>query len=414
MFSLLIYQLFVMERNVSPKARKIIIFLKCAIVMLLCITFPIKLNDDYFFDLRQVPLIIGFLYGGRSVGVGLYLLLVSYRFYIGGTGAVGAFIENTCLLLVLDIIFKRYKETTRKGKFGYIVFLSLFSLVLSICLFFFLSGIEQFGLFSLIQLELYLVQTAILCFSVYFIEVMLRNLKIREKIVQAEKMEIVSHLAASISHEIRNPLTVSRGFLQLLNDANLSVRNRRDYVHLSVKEIDRAIQTITDYLAFAKPSIEKSETLNMAMELKSLLEVMTPYANMRSIQFTYKFIPNYLVIGETQKFKQSIVNIIKNSIEAMPEGGFIHINTYVEKGDYYISIEDNGTGMTREQMKRLGEPYFSTKEKGTGLGMMVVYSNIKAMSGKITVSSEVGKGTKFTIKFPVSSQITDSEKAKTS
>lgn len=400
-FSLLIFQLFVMERTISLKGKRTVLFLQCAIVMVLCISFPIKLNSDYFFDLRQIPLIIGFLYGGQSVGTGLYFLLIFYRFSIGGDGAIGTFLENTCLLFVLYLIYQRYHQATKQRKYLHILFLSLFSFTISIGFYLYLSGTENVGLFSVIQLELYIIQTVFIYLCIYFIEVMIRNRTIRDKVNQAEKVEIVSHLAASISHEIRNPLTVSRGFLQLLNDVNLSTKNRREYIQLAVKEIDRAIQIITDYLSFAKPSLEKDETLNISNELKSLLEVLTPYANMRSIQFNYSFTPNYTVNGEKQKFKQSMLNIIKNSIEAMPEGGFIHINTFVEAKDYYITIEDNGIGMTKKQIERLGEPYFSTKEKGTGLGMMVVYSTIKAMNGKIKVKSEIGKGTKFTIRFPV-------------
>jgi two-component system sporulation sensor kinase B len=274
-------------------------------------------------------------------------------------------------------------------------------------LYLFVPGKASIGLFALLQLILTVIIIAVLHLSIYFIEAMFKNQKMREKLVQTKKTEIVSHLAASISHEIRNPLTVSRGFLQLLNDSTITPRNRSDYVQLAIKEIDRAVQIITDYLAYAKPSIEKRESLDMAHELSSIVDVMTPFANMRSVQFVNQLTPHYLVIGDKQKFKQSMLNILKNSIEAMPDGGMIHVTTYVELKHYYITIEDHGTGMTSEQMDRLGEPYFSTKDKGTGLGMMVVYSNIKAMNGKIHVTSIVGKGTKFTIQFPLESKLGD-------
>jgi two-component system, sporulation sensor kinase B len=394
-----------MERDISNKGKKIILFLLGACSLVLCITFPVIVNHEFFFDLRQIPLILGFLYGGPTVGTGLYLLLIAYRFSFGGFGAILAMIENGSILIALYFVYQKYQTAYARAKYSYIVFLSVLSFIVSIILYLFLTEKEQLGIFVVTQIELNLIQFAILHLSIYFIEVMLRNKRMREKLIQAEKVEIVSHLAASISHEIRNPLTVSRGFLQLLNESTLTTRDRRDYVHLAVTEIDRAIQIITDYLAYAKPSIEKQESLVMDLEINSILDVMTPFANMRSIQFTNRITPNYTVIGDKQKFKQSMLNILKNSVEAMPEGGFIHVNTFVEKKDYYITIEDNGTGMTSEQIDRLGEPYFSTKEKGTGLGMMVVYSSIKAMNGKIHVTSEVGKGTKFTLYFPIEKEI---------
>lgn len=406
--SLLIYHLFVMERDISSKGKKIILFLLGTFSLVLCISFPVKLNFEFFFDLRQIPLIIGFLYGGPSVGIGLYLVLISYRFSLGGFGAIFALIENGSILLVLYFIYQKYQTAYARIKYSYLLFLSAFSFTVSIILYLLLTEKEHLSLFFITQLELNLLQLAILYLSIYFIEVMLRNKRMREKLIQNEKLEIVSHLAASISHEIRNPLTVSRGFLQLLNDSSISPGDRRDYIHLAVNEIDRAIQIITDYLAYAKPSVEKRESLDLAIELTSLLEVMTPFAKMRSIQLTNRITPNYMVIGEKQKFKQSMLNILKNSVEALPEGGFIHVNTFVEEKEYYITIEDNGTGMTSEQIGRLGEPYFSTKEKGTGLGMMVVFSNIKAMNGKIHVTSEVGIGTKFTIHFPIENKVAGS------
>jgi two-component system, sporulation sensor kinase B len=402
-FSLLIYHLFVMDRDFSLNGKRIVIFLLGGSTLILCITFPVILHGEFLFDLRQIPLIIGYLYGGPAVGTGLYLLLLAYRFSIGGFGAILALIENGSILIALYFIYKRFQHSSIRRRYSYIVCLSILSFIISIILYLLFTEKEQLSHFFMTQVELNVVQLAVLLLAIYFIEIMLSNIKIREKLIKAEKVEIVSHLAASISHEVRNPLTVSRGFLQLLNDSTLSPQNRSEYVHIAIKEIDRSIQIITNYLAYAKPSVEKRESLDMALELTSVLEVMTPFANMRSVQLTNRLTPNYLVVGDKQKFKQSIVNILKNSIEAMPNGGTIHVNSFVEGSFYLISIEDNGIGMTIEQLERLGEPYFSTKEKGTGLGMMVVYSNIKSMNGKISVTSDVGKGTKFTIQFIIES-----------
>jgi two-component system sporulation sensor kinase B len=400
-FSLLLYQLFVIEKSLQVKTRRMAVFLLSSAVVVLCIKTPIKLGEEYIFDLRQIPMIIGFLYGGPFVGTAIYVIVVVYRFFIGGLGAVGAFFENTILLLLLFLIYKKYRNGASERKYPYIVFFSIFSITFSIIIFLIMSQMKGFFHFLWLQLELYVIQTAVLCLSVYFIEVMIRNMKMRKKVLQAEKMEMVSHMAASISHEIRNPLTVTRGFMQLLRENNLTPAQRTEYIDISLKEIDRAIEIITDYLTFAKPAVDKNEVIWVTKELKSIMDVMEPFANMKSIQMIYEPTSNYAVLGERIKFRQSIQNMLKNSMEAMPNGGTIKMVTSVKNSFYNITIKDTGIGMTKEQIERLGQPYFSTKEKGTGLGMMVVYSNIAAMNGKIHVKSKVGKGTTFTIQLPI-------------
>ncbi|MDF2903152.1 MAG: histidine kinase, partial [Bacillus sp. (in: firmicutes)] len=197
--SLLLYQLFVIEKPLSRKEKKLIVFFLSAVVVVLCIITPIELGSEYHFDLRQIPMIIGFLYGGPTVGMGVYILLVTTRFLMGGIGAVGALLENTIILLLLFYIYKQYSTSLRKRKYGYIITLSVISFILSVLIFMILTGMNHFYQLSVIQLIIYIIQTGVLCLSVYFIEVMLWNRKIREKLYQAEKMEIVSHLAASVS-----------------------------------------------------------------------------------------------------------------------------------------------------------------------------------------------------------------------
>ena len=113
----------------------------------------------------------------------------------------------------------------------------------------------------------------------------------------------------------------------------------------------------------------------------------------------------FMIIGERKKFQQCLINIMKNGIESMKsKGGKLQIHLYDFRDTVKITISDQGDGMSQEQMNRLGQPYFSTKEKGTGLGMMVSYSIIKGMNGTIHVSSELGKGTCFRLILPALQQ----------
>ena len=110
------------------------------------------------------------------------------------------------------------------------------------------------------------------------------------------------------------------------------------------------------------------------------------------------------IFGESRELRQSLINIIKNGIEAMEPEGKLIIHLKKAKENAVIIIKDTGKGMTTEQIEKLGTPYYSTKDKGTGLGTMVSFSIIKAMKGKIEVDSEVGKGTSFSISIPLVDQ----------
>lgn len=106
------------------------------------------------------------------------------------------------------------------------------------------------------------------------------------------------------------------------------------------------------------------------------------------------------ILGERKKLEQALVNIIKNAIESMPGGGILFIGLQYEAGFVQLKICDQGKGMTPKQIERLGEPYFTTKENGTGLGMMVSFSIIQSIGGKISVTSKINKGTCFLMEFP--------------
>ena len=135
------------------------------------------------------------------------------------------------------------------------------------------------------------------------------------------------------------------------------------------------------------------------------MNVISPLANMNGVEIVQTIhdpkINQITMMGDRKKFQQCLINIIKNGIESMKsKGGKLHIHLSSFPDKVQIDISDQGVGMSQEQMNRLGQPYFTTKEKGTGLGLMVSYSIIKGMSGTIEVSSEVGKGTCFRINLP--------------
>lgn len=215
---------------------------------------------------------------------------------------------------------------------------------------------------------------------------------------QTEKMTIISELAASVAHEVRNPLQVTRGFLQLLNGKSQALE--REYLDMAMVELDRASGIITDFLNFAKPEFGKASVLLVSDEFKHIEGILTPLASLNGGRISVDIPNNIRIYGNSSKFKQALINIVKNSIEALDREGHIQIRAYYRQDQVFIHVLDDGEGMEPEMLIRLGEPYYSNKSKGTGLGLMVTFRIIEAMQGEIHFSSKKGVGTEAVISLP--------------
>ncbi|MDQ0219733.1 PAS domain-containing sensor histidine kinase [Peribacillus cavernae] len=220
-----------------------------------------------------------------------------------------------------------------------------------------------------------------------------------EKILRkAEKLSVVGELAASVAHEVRNPLTSLKGFVQLLKDNESQYQH---YYSIMLNELDRINQIVSELLMLAKPQemqFKKHNLIHLMTEVKALLEPQANYYGAQILMDAHNQLP--LVSCEANQLKQVFINIIKNSIEASSQ----NIQIKFEREDKSISIimKDDGCGIDESRVKHLGEPFYSSKEKGTGLGLTVTYRIIEAHHGKLIINSEVGTGTEVKIVLPIS------------
>ena len=242
-------------------------------------------------------------------------------------------------------------------------------------------------------------------FQITFIRIKTQRLYY-EKLQQSEKLKTTWQLAAAVAHEIRNPLTVVKGFLQLYETDNSTSPDSKKNYRLMIDEINVAEGVISQFLMVAKPDTgEKSEEIiDVNQELHNIVDLMKSYSYLNDSEFFLELESGCYIRMNMMEFKQLFINIIKNAIEASRHGQTIKIANKKEKNSIYIKVEDSGHGMTKEELRSLGTPFYSLKSKGTGLGMMICYNIVLKYKGTINVDSEKDKGTAVTVKIPAYSK----------
>lgn len=399
LFPVLIVLIFFENRPFSYN-KKILVLLS-VVTMILCIAKPITLEIGFIFDLRYVPFIIVALFGGYKNVVPLYLILNIYRFYLGGDGTIHSFLFSTAVFILVPLYSKRFLKLNSKNRtIGATVISFLTMGVYLIILSRIMGSLDrQFWLLTFDALTTYVGVTSII---MILLEQIITNVKNRDRILQSERLNVVSELAASVSHEIRNPLTVTSGFLQLLYKSMNISPEEKGYVELSLQELNRAEKIVSDYLLFAKPQSANMVYSDMREESEYTKNVIMPYAAIHKVEVIFSFSNSLNTSYDRNQLQQCLINLYKNGIEAMKEkdGGTLFIEISESKQNIIICIRDTGIGMTKEEIARLGKPYYSTKEEGTGLGMLMAYSTIHKVKGNIEVASEKGQGTTFLITIP--------------
>jgi PAS domain S-box-containing protein len=232
----------------------------------------------------------------------------------------------------------------------------------------------------------------------------LTEIKRLEKIVlQSEKLAATGKLAASVAHEINNPLFGIKNVIYILMDEIKEDDPNRKYLEMADEELDRIANIVGQLLDFHRPSMGKMVPVNVNTLIKDVLTLVGNQLKNNNIKVTTKFnpkIPN--ILASSEQLKQVFLNIILNAQEAMPNGGELSVHTDVEDDHIRIDFTDTGKGIPPEDIEHIFDPFFTTKKrKGSGLGLSICHGIIRSHNGRIEVESEVGKGTTFTIILPI-------------
>ncbi|ULT59115.1 PAS domain S-box protein [Neobacillus drentensis] len=228
-----------------------------------------------------------------------------------------------------------------------------------------------------------------------------QRMETQDRLRKSEKLAVVGQMAAAVAHEIRNPLTPIKGFMQLLNAEK---EMNPVYLKIVLDELHRVEVIISEFLTMAKPHTEKLTNVCIDQLVEQVVQLLKPDANLTSKELHfYVERSNLSIMGDPNSLTQVFLNIIQNALEATEKKGQVHIKVMPESTGVTIKINDNGCGIPRERLSKLGEPFYSTKERGTGLGLMTCYRIVEAHQGRINIESQEGNGTTVSIWLPCES-----------
>lgn len=225
------------------------------------------------------------------------------------------------------------------------------------------------------------------------------------ELIKSEKLQVAGQLAAGMAHEIRNPLTTIKGFLQLWDQKKENSCVTKETFTLVLHELDRINQIISGFLSLAKPSSDNPTTA----DIHELLAEIIMLEESGAMNLKVDVVKNYNSRGASWiqpiQIKQVFINVMRNAFEAMPDGGKLTITTVVEDQSIIIKFSDTGHGIDSSNLLKVGTPFFTTKDNGTGIGLMMCYRIVHELKGTLDIVSEKGKGTTVTVTLPKADEI---------
>ncbi len=225
--------------------------------------------------------------------------------------------------------------------------------------------------------------------------------KTQDCMIRREKMAAVGTLAAGMAHEIKNPLAAIQTFTEYLPAKYTDPEFREKFVRIVGHEVDRIHNIVKNLLLFSKPSEPNKKLCSVNEPLKDILDLLSNEFLKKNIHANFHF-EEHQILADSEQLKQALLNVVLNAVDAMKEsGGTLDVRTIATKEDMEVLITDTGCGISKENIPHLFDPFYTNKEGGTGLGLSITHSIVEKNGGKISVESQVGVGTTFTLSFPM-------------
>jgi two-component system sporulation sensor kinase B len=399
------------SKIIDSKSKRTVLILLAIVSSLSCISYSEHVTPEFMDDFRFIPIVLVQLFLGirAAIVIDAFILLATCLLSSHNT------YESTVISVLVMITvsaFNYFENVNNRKQIDY-------GLALKLMCYLFLVKISSFMILNVNLLKaqtfynlifIPFAELFVLFIFLYIVEVRGMQLEKEAQYAAMEKQRVTSELAASIAHEIRNPITVVKGFVQLIQQAGsiLSKEKIEEYLELCDSELDRAEYVIKDYLSFSRPQAEHEKPVETSINtcFTKMISIVKGYSLLNSIEFVYDLREenDIKIVAYKERLEQILINIVKNAIEASAS----QTHSRVEIGaiecdkEILIFVQDNGTGFTEQQIKMIGTAYQTTKSTGTGLGLMVCKRLIEEMNGRLQIVSELGKGSLIKIYIPIS------------
>ena len=392
-FPILIYLVLAIYRdNITKKYNNLILSIALVTSLYLCLRFGTSTSNNKIFLFCNIPIVISYIKKNYSLAITLSLLNIIYCYNIDCILFIITICKYTSYLLLYTIA--RKKNLTTNGFILSTAVLQGFFLSFE---YFFLevhSSINDI----VILLILVFVYYFITFFIVYIFKIIDKVQELNRTIKLLEKDKKIKDSLFKLTHEIKNPLAVCKGYLEMI-DLNKPQKAEK-YIKIMTEEIDRSLSIMTDFIQFNKIKIKK-ERICINTLIKDVYNSLKLVAKTQNIRLIYKEVnePQY-IDGDYERLKQVLINLVKNSIESITKDGIINLQFNINSNYIELVVEDNGIGMSKETLSRIKEMFYTTKEYGTGLGVSLSNEIIEAHNGELKYISTLNQGTTVKVRLP--------------
>lgn len=338
----------------------------------------------------NIPILVSYLKKKDKLAIVLSIFTICYSYFVFEVNIYFIIFKHILYFVVFYLCQKKHIENS-----DFIVIISVFQAFFLAFIYYFKLEIVKdfFEVFWLIIIFL-----IISIFILYLFETITKITTLFVSIKELEKEKQLKNSLFKLTHEIKNPLAVCKGYLEMLNLNN--IEKSQKYLDIIKQEIDRSLLIMADFSDLNKIKLNK-ELVDINLLIEEVCSSLNLLINSKDIKLNFKNNEELFMNIDYIKIKQVIINMIKNSVEAIEKQGVIDINTFCKNKYFYIEIIDNGIGMDNDTLNRLTEMFFTTKKNGTGLGIVLSNEIIKAHYGTIKYKSKINEGTKVMIKLPI-------------
>lgn len=371
---------------------------------LIVIIFLLSIHYAFIFRTAKFRLLFPYI----QIGIDTFLVTLII-FVTGSFTSIFSFLYLVVIIYSSMIIFRKGSMIMASFcsiQYGILIDLEYYGIINP----YFLQENGSIGNYAWNVVFFKVVITMVACFAVAFLSSLLseqlrrtkKELSImKERVERVEKLAYLGEMAAGMTHEIKNPLASLAGSIQILRKEIPYDPEHDKLMQIVLRETDRLNSLVSNFLLFAKPPAGKIERVDLEIALSETIKLFQKNQDTsRRVSIMSDFSPNIWVEMDPVHLRQVMWNIIINAAEAIEGEGFIKVKTYPLKHNHAcIEISDTGCGMTEKLIQSIYDPFFTTKSSGTGLGLSIVHRILESYNTWLEVESDVGKGTKFTLKL---------------